>query len=121
MTLEEKRAYERLRYKRRKESSLCQRCNNPVVPGRAYCEKHLIYQKKSVQKRRDKRKKNGLCVECDMPVSGGIRCAKHALSDNNWHKKCRKKRLNAVVDFKIPPEFKEPNEDEIIFSKGYIA
>ena len=55
------------RRKKRRESGLCTRCNNPAVPGFTDCQNCMDSQKSKIAEIRAERKELGLCIQCGAP------------------------------------------------------
>lgn len=52
----------------RRAAGLCTYCKQPVAFGRALCLKHLITNKKAVNKQKIKRLAKGHCQDCGRPL-----------------------------------------------------
>lgn len=47
---------------------LCAQCNEPLVPGHTFCERHLQMIRDSTKKKREQRKQAKQCIMCGKPT-----------------------------------------------------
>ena len=68
------------RARRNRSIGLCTSCDEPVVPGRTMCERHLEYQREYRRRVRRERRAEGLCIYCGERLSfKSCLCVRHYL------------------------------------------
>lgn len=82
--------------KERIAKGLCVTCNEPLVPGRRHCAKHLAYYAEYGRKLRAKRRQRGLCKVCgEKALPKRTICAVCHRSESENKRRFRQQRATA--------------------------